>query len=616
MNYLQYPKLPTFSEDNFINYYETKITEFFFQLTRKPDDVMDTLAVMFDELLSTTLDMQNRGFDSATNYNIMLYKMIAHTRDIYHGKGERKLAYMMIYVWYKYNPEMALLALESFIDIRKIPSYDLYDESGGSGGSGGDFIRSYSTPLHSGYGCWKDIKYFCYYVYQHSPEKENDKLIFYALSIMSRQLLRDYKIIELYKNHSDIRIDYRNTLSYVAKWIPREKTKFGWLFETLAIQWAQFMTPYLVNGKKTDTQHERSLNKCKSNFRKVVSLINRLLDTNEIKQCSKSWAEIEPGHISHTSILKHKNAFLNINGSMEDRPKTKYDVDRRKCSQRFKEYYKDLSNPKSTQQHKTLWELGSFVKSSLELGDLGYSGHLGCSGHVDCSGDLETAQNILYKKNTLNQEWNGRLLKIFPTENFIPFVDILGNESLFHAAIELSMIISSKSSFTQRIMFANHSPVWMNLSEYSDFTSRVHSIVQRVNIDFNLLHTNILAAIDLFLISLQTANTCASDVDKMVFVIITNKSYQDVYKSILEKFENLGYNPPFLIFWNLGGNGFDSSIDSHNTKIACVSGMNGLLLNHFRFVGWNGMLGPFDTVSNLLSHPKYDFMEKIHSENM
>ena len=118
----------------------------------------------------------------------VLYRLIAQTRDIVNGKGERELAYMQIYIWWHFYPE---LAIHAFIH----------------------FFYGLSHP----WGSWKDIKYFCEYVYKKTGYPYHP-LILEACNILICQLKYDETS------------DYP---SLAAKWCPREKKKYGWLYNII-----------------------------------------------------------------------------------------------------------------------------------------------------------------------------------------------------------------------------------------------------------------------------------------------------------------------------------------------------------------------------------------------
>ena len=74
---------------------------------------------------------------------LMLYKMIAQTRDIIAGKGEYNLSFMQLAIWYQYYPMLAMEAFKLFVLFEK-------------------------NPLSHQYGSWKDIKYMCQYLKLYS----------------------------------------------------------------------------------------------------------------------------------------------------------------------------------------------------------------------------------------------------------------------------------------------------------------------------------------------------------------------------------------------------------------------------------------------------------------
>ena len=153
--------------------YKEQISQFSFQLTRKKNDVeLSQLGIRFD-LLMTSLKMSlskcddNSELSKFIDYFAILYKLIAYVRDIYEGKGERNLAYMMIYVWYKHFPVPGLYALKMM--------------------TMGDGVVLGTKA----YGSWKDIKYFCRYVRDHSPKGVSDPLIETCIGLLNHQFVED-----------------------------------------------------------------------------------------------------------------------------------------------------------------------------------------------------------------------------------------------------------------------------------------------------------------------------------------------------------------------------------------------------------------------------------------
>ena len=103
--------------------------------------------------------------------------MMAETRDIEYGKGERESTYHLFEQWLDIHPEMALETMKKII-----PKY----------------------------GCWKDIKYLCQRLYVKSPQ--------HPMIASLLQLLNN------------------DTASSV-KWIPREKSAYRQFYHYLAVDW-------------------------------------------------------------------------------------------------------------------------------------------------------------------------------------------------------------------------------------------------------------------------------------------------------------------------------------------------------------------------------------------
>ena len=180
------------------NLIQESIVQISFQLTRTDEIGLFRLEYALTKLLTKLTIKIDYGSISekevAKDYLSILYKMIGHTRDIVDGKGEYTLTYMMIYAWYNFFPQLSKFALKCLVDLGDIN-------------------------IHQ-YGSWKDIKYFCQYC-KNKSMNDNHDLIIYAIEITNQQLRKD---------HSNL-ISNSNDVSLAAKWVPREKSSFGWLFQ-------------------------------------------------------------------------------------------------------------------------------------------------------------------------------------------------------------------------------------------------------------------------------------------------------------------------------------------------------------------------------------------------
>jgi len=221
----------------------------------------------------------------------VLYRLIAHTRDINDGLGERDLTYAMICVWYRHYPVQAIKALRFIV-----------------------------TTV--GIGSWADIKYLCGYVVR-TKDPNADAIIDSAIGLMNYQLNMDrvawntalvnyLQIKRATPNTLVPRPSGRDVMSFAAKWAPREKSRFGWLFNRMVAQWLQ-----MFGGNVSE-----------KSFRKMISMLNRELETVQIKQCAGKWADIGPETVSICTLLRQKKAFTQV-----------HTEDRALCASNFSGFY-------------------------------------------------------------------------------------------------------------------------------------------------------------------------------------------------------------------------------------------------------------------------------------
>ena len=234
------------------------ILYFFFQLIR--DSELVDLEVQLDKMIYYT----KKNLGQCRNELITLYKMIGYTRDIRNGRGEYTLAFMQIWVWYAYDPELAFFAFTQFVQ-------------------------------GEGYGSWKDVKNFCHYVAQKSGDQSHP-LIEHACDLLVQQLQYDMKCIK------------ENALiSLASKWTPREKTRFRWLYTKIALK----LYPQFIKTAKTDESQYYAKCKAKIHLRKTLSQMNKYSYTLEHIMCNKDWTYIYPLSIPSKALCKYKLALQN-----------------------------------------------------------------------------------------------------------------------------------------------------------------------------------------------------------------------------------------------------------------------------------------------------------------
>jgi hypothetical protein len=188
-------------------------------------------------------------------------------------------------------------------------------------------------------GSWKDVKKFYQFIHDEKPESDtlNQSIINYLVQLTTQQLKTDIDIFNLNIN--------LNEISLVAKWIPREKTKYNKLYELLAYE---YHTDYFQENM-IYSQKLKAMNKAKMNYRKLIASLNRHLDTLEIKQCGRQWSKIDPHKQTSRSLQLQMNAFLNKTADGDER----YELsDRIICASNFEDY---LNEPHVANSSKKIY---------------------------------------------------------------------------------------------------------------------------------------------------------------------------------------------------------------------------------------------------------------------
>ena len=558
------------TEYGWSNNVRDRILQFNFQLVRTDKNNSKYLSIVLKELLSTLKDKLKTTVISekeiARGYLSVLYKMIGHTRDIIDGKGEYNLTYMMIYTWFEFYPKLALFALRCL-------------------------VTNEDKKVHQ-YGSWKDIKYFCEYC-RNKGAHVFHPLIHYCINLMNEQLKMDY---ENYIQSSD-------NISLVSKWVPREKSTFGWLYEYLA-------TNYFINYMETantDDRKTKAILKCKTDYRKLISVLNRKLDTLQIKQCANNWSNINFNNVTSISVSKQKKAFLNVNKKGETRfPDSD---DRNNCASHFKNHIQSAIKDGTEVKGKRVG-MGDFTKQALDL----------LTEYKNPSDNTEI--------DLLNSQWRDNSTQTGALGKMIPMVDVSGSMEgdPLHVAIALGIRIAEKSALGKRALTFSAKPSWVNLEPYPDFVSQVQALKQA---EWGM-NTNFHAALDTILDAIIQNKMEPEDVQDLVLVILSDMQMDvadrnglTVYDNIKLKYEQAGirvhgrpYKPPHILFWNLRStSGFPSLSSQSNASM--MSGFSPALLNLFCDQGLDALQSctPWSQLERTLENERYKVMgDKLNEE--
>ena len=560
------------AEYGWSNNVRENIIQFSFQLTRTDEKGVHKLALVLHDILNTLKNKHNSSDKHsselivASEYLIILYKMIGQTRDIIDGKGECSLTYMMIYTWYQFYPELAFFAVKCLVDF-------------------GDDGQTHQ------YGSWKDIKYFCDYCHNQICDITHP-LIQYSIHLVNAQVRKDNE--NLLAN-----ID---TISLAAKWVPREKNKisrFGWLYESLACNYFQ---------RYMETSNEKSkpaaVLKCKTEYRKMLSTLNKQIDTLQIKQCGKAWADINFNAVTSVSFAKQKKAFLNVKKNGD--PRFPDSEDRAVCAKHFNEHVQKTVNGETEIKGKRVG-LENFTKQAIDL--------------------LSNQQSLSYEveKALLNSQWRDNSSQTGVLGDMIAMVDVSGsmNGDPLNAAIALGVRIAEKSKLGKRIITFSSTPNWVNLEGQNDFVSMVEKLQKA---DWGMT-TNFDAALNMILDAIVETKMNPDDVEGLTLAVFSdmqmdcadtlNHDTNVLYDRIRTKYSEAGmrvhgkpYKPPHILFWNLRStSGFPTLSSQQNASM--MSGFSASSLNLFCEQGIESLqaCSPWSLFLKSLENERYSIME-------
>jgi hypothetical protein len=156
-----------------------------------------------------------------------------------------------------------------------------------------------TLPLIPEYGCWRDV---------------------FKLDAIASDALRAMTVAQLQKDAST---PEGQTISLLAKHAPREHNKGD---KPLASALAQMLNP------KQPKAHEL--------YRKVLSALNKRLQTVEVAMCAKEFSSIDPAKVPGRCLKVHTKAFLNqVVKGKHGRKVPSADLDRITAAQHFADHF-------------------------------------------------------------------------------------------------------------------------------------------------------------------------------------------------------------------------------------------------------------------------------------
>jgi hypothetical protein len=605
-----------YGENNHVEYSKVdvsnlkeRILQFQFQLVRASGSVINVqhetreiLNTIFTGIRSAESEEDKNGFVSM---GVIMFKLLAYTRDIVAGKGEYMLFYAMLVEWTRVDIRFFEFVIKSLV-------YENGDDSGDGGHCEDNHKQNKKTshPL----GSWKDMKYFLTFLKQQiidhgSNDANSTKLYNSCVDVVVRLINEQLRIDE-----TTLRDTHENmcgSFSLAARWVPREKSKkFGWLYYHLAIDFLKHQIP-------SDTAHpsyERAVNRAFMVYRKLLSTINKRLDTTQVKQCAKQWAEIDFNNVTSITMSKQTKSFLNVkmNGKTV---RYENDEDRDMCTQNYEAYLKSVTNGSKKMKGARV-SMIDFVKNAISS-----------NGQ-----NLPSNSPII---TTINEQWKDNSSRNGKLAEFIAMCDVSGsmtanNCNPLYSAIGLSIRVAEKSALGQRIMTFAERPAWIQLGT-ADSDTFVKQVAKVRSSSWGMT-TDFYAALDLIRQGIEDNKLPREVAEKMVLVVFSDMQMNDashemrdlsrkatLFENINQMFTKMGermygvpINPPHIVFWNLTKTTGYPAL-STDKNVSMMSGFSPVLLNVFCEKGVEGLkeYTPWLTFLHALNNERYNVFERV-----
>ena len=622
---------------------QEKIMQFHFQLVRTSDaNMIKCIAKDTHDILHAVMSGISKNSDNYfasdeyktyMDMGVTMFKILAHTRDIVSGKGEYMLFYVMLIEWAKLDFRFFDFMIRSLVYDTSIININTNTDTDTDTHS-----HSHPHPKHP-LGSWKDMKYFLTYM----------KAELIDSSGTNTRVLKDYKDIQqerdLYSKcvntivlliNEQLRADYAvysehrtDSISLVAKWIPREKSKkFGWLYYYLTMNYFQHEIPY----DQTHPSYERAVNRAFMNYRKIISALNKLLDTTQVKMCDKTWSDIDFSHTTSITTHKQTKSFLNLkqNGKTTRYPD---DADREGCRYNYEEFLCNVKEGKQRIKGARVSVI-DLVKSALS------SKHLLAVPGTSLSSSSSSSSPVI---DTINAQWRDNSVStgVDYLGEMIAMCDVSGsmeseNSNPLCAAIGLSIRVAERSALGPRIMTFSERPQWIQLGIPGESDTFVKQVIKVRGSNWGVT-TNFYYALDLIRQVIEDNKMPRDVVEKLTLVIFSDmqiceaspelrniEKKNTLFENIRQMFAKMGerlygntdaetqapLKPPHIVFWNLRKTtGFPCISTDEN--VSMMSGFSPALLNVFCQKGVNGLKNytPWNTLIETLNNSRYAIFE-------
>jgi len=374
-----------------------------------------------------------------------------------------------------------------------------------------------------------------------------------------KQLKKD--IINLYTLYLKIDSEQQDDskLTLVAKWAPRESGHFCEMARDIA--------------RNYYTNHRGSSKKIYTLYRKLISSINKRLNTVEIHMAGNTWNEINPSSVPSRCLMINRDAFQNkVHTGKYVGEQRSFEYDRIQCAQKFKEH---LESGKDV--HGGVLHPNDIIKR--------YN-----TSVIDSVLEAQW-QNIVSEYNTILHE---KLEMRDTSRNTIPVIDVSGSMTCGYnskcapidAAVGLGILLSELTNgpFKNRAITFSDAPEWISFDECENLAQKISNAK---NASWGMT-TNLYRVFKLILKVAVKKKVSEEEIGNMDLIILSDmqfdasqegKSKRGVWDTTLQNikdmYKRVGYNKiPHIIFWNLQGKTMDFPEQATTPNVTMVSGFS------------------------------------------
>lgn len=377
----------------------------------------EELSLLFSDVMQNCRKCHRQG-ESVLRLLEELFCLLFYVRDISHGLGLRQTFYMMMMHFYDAFPMLGVSVYPILLD--------------------------YYDPLP--YGCWRDVVGLCDYLKHNSSRREEHPLVYSVLEYMNRRL-KDECVYFAHHGECDTNL---------VKWIPREKSRNGWIFSILANDWFR-------DGRRDS----------KRVYRKLVSRMRESMNIVEVHMCSGSWEKIRADKLSHGSYSKYWYALCDQSRDFSYKHSSH---DRILCARNIN---RNLNTPVYGMGCRETISNLPFVFPSCIGRFVSYA--FNCIREK--GGEMGIYSSISEEIFRLNRAWERMVTgwkRKYGKHDYFPVVRITESMHSKNTCYTIGMALLLYETGRSDIYYDGHAPDWIRLVRGQSFLSHIETIYHKI----------------------------------------------------------------------------------------------------------------------------------------